>query len=235
MASSVVVAAPDAFAGTAARTIAEIIAAAITRGGRCALALCGGSTPIPIYRALTTIPIRWQDVAIYFGDERAIGPDDPASNFGMARHTLLDHVPILPGSVHRMEAERIDHDAAAREYGALLPDRLDLLLLGVGPDGHTASLFPGSRALAETTRRVLAVASPPLPLLPQLRRMTITPPVIAAAREIVVMATGADKADLLARILEGPEQPTKLPAQLARRGTWILDQAAAGHLPQRDT
>ncbi len=235
MAPSVVVTAPDAFAGTAARTIAAIIAAAIAARGRCELALCGGSTPVPIYDALTTIPIRWQNVAIYFGDERAVAPDDPASNFAMARRTLLDHVPILPRSVHRMEAERIDSSAAAREYGALLPDRLDLLLLGVGPDGHTASLFPGSPALAETTRRVLAVASPPLPLQPQLRRMTITPPVIAAAREIVVMATGGDKADLLARILEGPEQPTRLPAQLARRGTWMLDQAAAGHLQPRDT
>ncbi len=235
MASSVVIAAPDAFAGTAARTIAEIIDAAITARGCCALALCGGMTPVPIYHALTTIAIRWQDVAIYFGDERAIGPDDPASNFGMARRTLLDHVPIPPRSAHRMEAERIDYDAAAREYAALLPDRLDLLLLGVGADGHTASLFPGSPALAETTRRVLAVPSPPLPLQPQLRRMTITPPVIAAACETVVMVAGADKADLLARILEGPEQPTKLPAQLARRGTWILDQAAAGHLQPRDT
>jgi 6-phosphogluconolactonase len=234
MVPTVIVATSDAFISTAARTVADAIGAAIAARGSCALALCGGNTPVPVYRELASRDVRWADVAVYVGDERAVPPDDPASNVGMARRSLLDHVPIPSRSVHRMEAERIDCDAAAREYDALLPDRLDLLLLGIGPDGHTASLFPDSPALAETTRRVVAVASPPLPLQPQLRRMTITPLVIAAAREIVVIVTGAEKAALLARVLEGPQQPTKLPAQLARYGTWILDQAAAGHLQQRD-
>ncbi len=114
------------------------------------------------------------------------------------------------------------------------PPQLDLLLLGVGPDGHTASLFPQSPALLERVHRVVPAAPPPLPLQPQLRRMTITPPAIAAARQIVIMVTGADKAKLVARILEGPDQPTTLPAQLARGGTWVLDPAAAGQLQRRD-
>lgn len=235
MAPSVVVAAADTFAGTAARMIADSIDEAIAAGGECALALCGGSTPVPVYQELAARAIRWADVAIYFGDERAVPPAHPDSNFGMARHALLDRVAIPAPRIHRMEAERDDVDAAATEYDRLLPARLDLLLLGVGPDGHTASLFPNSPALGETNRRVLAVASPPPPLQPQVRRMTITPAVIAAARRVVVLVRGGEKARLLQRILEGPEQPITLPAQLARRGTWIIDQAAAGQLQRRDS
>jgi 6-phosphogluconolactonase len=116
----------------------------------------------------------------------------------------------------------------------LLPPRLDILLLGVGPDGHTASLFPGSPALLETDRRVVAVPGPPPPIQPQVARMTITPPVIGAARHVAVLVSGIAKAALLARILEGPSDPITLPAQFARRGTWILDRAAAGQLHRRD-
>jgi 6-phosphogluconolactonase len=235
MVSSVVVAASDSFASTAAGAIEAGINEAIAARGRCTLALCGGNTPVAAYQELAARAIRWADLSIYFGDERAVPPEDPASNFGMARGALLGHLTVPPQSVHRMEAERIDRDAAAREYGALLPDRLDLLLLGIGPDGHTASLFPHTPALHEATRRVLAVASPRLPLQPQVPRMTITPSVISAARRVMVLVSGADKAALLARILEGPYQPDTLPAQLARAGTWILDRAAAGQLPRRDT
>ena len=235
MAPSVVVVASATFAGTAARMITAGIDAAIAARGECGLALCGGSTPVPVYQALAASAIRWLDVAIYFGDERAVPPGHPDSNFRMAREALLDRVAIPVQRIHRMAAERQDVEAAATEYDRLLPPRLDLLLLGVGPDGHTASLFPNSSALLEVNRRVLAVASPPPPLQPQVRRMTITPSVIAAARQVLVMVAGADKATLLARILEGPDQPNTLPAQLARSGTWVLDQAAAGHLQQWDT
>jgi 6-phosphogluconolactonase len=235
MAPTVVVALSDRFAGTAARMIANRIDEAIVVRGACAFALCGGGTPVPVYQELAAMPIRWATVAIYFGDERAVPPAEPDSNFGMARHALLDRVAIPAQCVHRMEAERDDVDAAAAEYDRVLPPRLDLLLLGVGPDGHTASLFPNSPALRETRRRVLAVASPPPPLEPQLRRMTITPSVIAAARHVIVLVRGSDKAALLQRILEGPDQPIKLPAQLALRGTWVVDQAAAGQLRRRDT
>ena len=235
MAPSVIVVASETFAGTAARMIMAGIAAAIAARGECGLALCGGSTPVLVYQTLAASAIRWANVAIYFGDERAVPPGHPDSNFRMAREALLDRVAIPVQRIHRMAAERQDVDAAATEYDRLLPPRLDLLLLGVGPDGHTASLFPNSSALLEVNRRVLAVAAPPPPLQPQVRRMTITPSVIAAARQVLVMVAGADKAALLARILEGPDQPNTLPAQLARSGTWVLDQAAAGHLQQRDT
>jgi 6-phosphogluconolactonase len=213
--------------------IADRIGGAIMARGECTLALCGGSTPVPIFESLIGAQVRWHDVAIYFGDERAVPPDDVASNFRMARQALLDHVPVRRDRIHRMKADAPDRDGAARDYERLLPLQLDLLLLGVGPDGHTASLFPGSPALSATVRRVLAVASPPPPVQPQVDRMTITPAAIEAAREIVVMVAGADKAAVLARILDGPVQPTVLPAQLARRGAWILDQAAAGQLQRR--
>jgi 6-phosphogluconolactonase len=230
-----VVAASETFAGTAARLIADMIASAVAARGTCSVALCGGNTPVPVYQDLAAQSVRWDNVAIYFGDERAVPPDHPDSNFGMARRTLFSQAGIAAQQIHRMEAERSDIDAAAAEYDHQLPPRLDLLLLGVGPDGHTASLFPSSPALLERVHRVAAVAPPPPPLQPQLRRMTLTPPAIAAARQIVIMVTGADKAELLARILEGPDQPTTLPAQLARGGTWVLDPAAAGQLQRRDT
>jgi 6-phosphogluconolactonase len=171
---------------------------------------------------------------VFFGDERAVPRDDPDSNFGMACRSLLDHVSIRGDRVHRMEADCPDRAVAAEEYDRLLPPRLDILLLGVGPDGHTASLFPGSPALLETDRRVVAVPGPPPPIQPQVARMTITPPVIGAARNVAVLVSGIAKAALLARILEGPSDPITLPAQFARRGTWILDRAAAGQLHRRD-
>lgn len=125
-----------------------------------------------------------------------------------------------------MEAERPDREAAALEYDRSLPERLDILLLGMGADGHTASLFPGSAALDQRDRRVLAVRGPK----PPAERLTITPPVIEAASEVGVIAAGADKAEMAARAIEGPLDPQALPVQLARRGVWFLDQAAASRL-----
>jgi 6-phosphogluconolactonase/glucosamine-6-phosphate isomerase/deaminase len=128
-----------------------------------------------------------------------------------------------------MEAERADRDQAAREYERLLAAPLDVLVLGIGQDGHTASLFPGSSALAERRRLVLPVLgtkSPP-------ERLTITPPVIESARRVAVIASGADKAAMVARSVEGPWAPEDVPAQLARRGHWFLDRAAAARLTER--
>ncbi len=198
--------------------------------GRCAIAFAGGTTPRPVYALLAGPPlaqqIAWSKVDVYFGDERAVPPGDPDSNYGMVKAALLDHVPIPPGQVHRMEAEGGDLDAEALAYERLLPEALDVLVLGLGPDGHTASIFPGSDALRETRRRVMAVVGPKSPP----RRLTITPPVIEAARAIVVIATGAEKARVVARTLDGPELPRELPIQYARRGAWFLDRAAAGLL-----
>ncbi len=218
--------APAEYAARAARVIGALIVDAIQRRGRCALALAGGSTPLPVYRVLAgpafTPAIPWPQVHVYFGDERAVPPDDPASNFGAARAALLDLVPIPAAQVHRMEGERADREAAARAYEALLPDRLDLILLGIGPDGHTASLFPGSGALDETGRRVVPVTGPK----PPSERLSITPPVLAAAREVVVLVTGADKAGVVARVLDGVGPVAELPVRVVKDRVWLLDRAA---------
>jgi 6-phosphogluconolactonase len=214
--------------------VAEWIAAAmetdIRERGHCAVALAGGATPQPVYGRLARDPlagrIRWGDVEIFFGDERAVPPDDPASNYRMAMVTLLGRVPIPAEQVHRLEAERTDRDAAARAYERLLPDRLDVLLLGMGADGHTASLFPGAAALDERARRVVPVTGPTAPR----ERLTITPPVIAAARRVAVLVAGADKAATVGRALQGPVRPRDLPVQLALGGTWFLDREAGARV-----
>jgi 6-phosphogluconolactonase len=142
----------------------------------------------------------------------------------MAREALIAPARIPAENVHRMEADAADLDQAAARYAALLPPALDVLILGVGPDGHTASLFPGSPALEEKTRLVVPVRAPK----PPERRLTITPPVMAAARRIVVLAAGSDKAGAVRRALQGGEPPEQVPARLARDGVWFLDRAAAG-------
>lgn len=217
-------------AEVAAEWIAAMLETDIRDRGRCAVALSGGETARPVYERLARDPfaprIPWGNVDVFFGDERAVPPADPASNYGMAAAALLERVPIPPGRIHRMEADRADREAAARDYERILPGRLDLLLLGMGPDGHTASLFPGSPALEERTRRVIPVVGPRAPT----ERLTITPPVIEAARSIAVLVTGAGKAEMVARALRGPVTPRKLPVQLALGGTWFLDRDAAAGL-----
>jgi 6-phosphogluconolactonase len=206
------------------------VVAAVAERGSCALALSGGQTPEPVYRQLASLSsIDWQRVAVFFADERGVPPDHADSNYRMVHLALLSRVPIPSSNVHRMEAERPDRDAAAREYERLLPARLDVLLLGMGADGHTASLFPGSAAVEERHRLVLPVLGPK----PPAQRLTITPPVIEAARKVAVLATGADKAAMVERALAGPLAPKAVPAQLARRGVWFLDRAAAAQLAAR--
>ncbi|MES1259988.1 MAG: 6-phosphogluconolactonase [Gemmatimonadota bacterium] len=232
---TVIVVAPDSFAETAATAIADFVNSTIASQGACSVALCGGTTPAPVYRALTHHSVDWSKVSIWFGDERAVPPISPDSNFAMACASLMDFVAIPGVRIHRMPAERPDIDSAAQEYGETLPPSFDLLLLGMGPDGHTASLFPGSPALSERERRVVAVPSPTPPLQPQVARMTITPVVIEAARHVIVMVRGSDKAAILRQVLDGPEQPVMLPAQLARGGTWIVDRAAGAQLQARNS
>lgn len=215
------------FAATAADAIASLLTDAIAEREEARVALAGGSTPRPIYDRLgRRKDVSWTKLHVYFGDERAVPPDDPASNYQMAYETLLRHVPIPPGQVHRMEAERENLEAAAADYARLLPSRLDLVLLGIGEDGHTASLFPGSAASAEREETVLAVDGPK----PPPKRLTITPEVITSARATLLMAAGGDKAAAVARALEGPYDPAACPAQFARGGIWILDRLAAVRL-----
>jgi 6-phosphogluconolactonase len=165
-------------------------------------------------------------VELFFGDERAVPPSDARSNFHMAYETLLRHVAIPPAGIHRMEAEHPDLEAAARAYDALLPERLDVLLLGIGEDGHTASLFPGADSLDVRDRRVVPAVSP----VPPTNRLTITPPVIAGARRVLVIAAGSGKAAPVARALDAATDPREIPARLAREATWLLDDAAASCL-----
>jgi 6-phosphogluconolactonase len=230
MTELIVVSQPEELARQAAGWLDLEVSSAITERGSCTLGLAGGRTPGPVYRELASgSNIDWQQVDVFFGDERAVPPDHPESNYRMVHVALLSRVPIPPRQVHRMEAERADREAAAREYERALPPRLDVLVLGMGADGHTVSLFPGSAALDERRRLVVPVVGPK----PPSERLTITPPVIAAARKVAVIATGDDKAAMVARAIEGPLEPKAVPAQLARRGVWFLDQAAAARLTAR--
>lgn len=218
----------DAWAEGAGVHIADALARAAKGGERVTLALAGGSTPAPVYRWLAQAgDVPWDRVEVFFGDERCVPPDHPESNYRMARETLLEPLGIAPERVHRMKGEMEDSDAAASEYARLLPERLTVLLLGIGSDGHTASLFPGAPTLHETERRVVP-ARAPSGKVPA--RLTVTPPVVDAADRIYVLARGSRKADAVARALEGAWEPDQCPAQLARRGVWILDRDAASSL-----
>jgi 6-phosphogluconolactonase len=207
------------------------------------VALAGGSTPRPVYHLLAASPYReridWLQVQYYWGDERNVGPDSPESNYRMAKETLLDHVPVQPEQVHRMRGELAASEAAA-EYEQVLArtfglapgafPRFDLILLGMGPDGHTASLFPQTSALAIRDRMVVANLVPKLAT----ERITLTVPTLNAAAAIVFLVAGTDKADALAAVLQGPEQPEEYPSQLIAPAngtlTWMVDRAAAAKL-----
>jgi len=206
-------------ASLAAGLLADWCARAVAARGRCHLALAGGTTPRPVYALLAGPPLRdrvdWTRVEFYFGDERKVPQDHLDSNFRMACETLLDPLGMDPARVHRMEVERAD---AAARYEALLPERLDVLVLGIGADGHTASLFPGDPAVLETERRVLAVTGPK----PPPERLTITAPVIRAARRRLVLASGRAKARAIQRALHDDPDPLSTPAVLARQGVWLL-------------
>src|SRR5688572_4205602 len=156
-----------AMARLAAQWLADEVRLGATLRGACALCLAGGSTPRPVYEALAEPPLQgaipWDRVQVFFGDERAVPPDHPDSNFRMVSEALIQRVDIPARSVHRMKGEADDLERAADDYAALLPDALDVLVLGIGPDGHTASLFPGSTALREAKRRVVPARAPKPP------------------------------------------------------------------------
>lgn len=230
MTSVFVAPASDQLVRASAEWLEVEIRNAIAARGSCALALAGGRTPEPVYRELAASRrLDWSRLDIYFSDERAVPTDHPESNYGMVHRALIAPAGVRPERVHRMDAERADRDQAARDYERVLASPLDVLVLGIGQDGHTASLFPGSDALDERRRLVLPVVG----TKPPPERMTITPPVIESARKVAVIATGADKAAMVARSLEGSWAPRDVPAQLARRGQWFLDRAAAAQLTER--
>lgn len=229
-------------ARAAAAAVAAAAREAVVERGRFTLVLAGGDTPKRLYERLAADPgIDWLRVEFFWGDERPVPPDHPESNFGMARAALLEPLGIDPNRVHRIEAERGDLDAVAREYQEELarvtgsarggpPPRLDLVLLGIGADGHTASLFPYTAALSESRRWVVANDVPRL----STRRITVTFPLIEQARAVLVSVSGESKAAILAEVLEGPRDPERLPAQRIRaragRVDYFVDVSAASHL-----
>ena len=229
---------PEELAEAAAREFAARAEEAIEERGRFAAVLAGGSTPKATYRILArdyADGIDWSKVHVFFGDERTVPPDHEDSNYRMAREALLDNVPV--GSVHRMQGE-LPPDEAAEAYEAELRDffgpeelpRFDLILLGIGGDGHTASLFPETSALEVHDR--LVVANPVLKL--ETTRITLTVPVINAARAVYFLVAGEDKAGALKQILEADPDPREYPASLIQpQGgpKWMLDQSAASDLP----
>ncbi len=205
--------------------------------GRCSLVLSGGNTPRTLYGLLASKfrdQIPWAQVHVFWGDERYVSPGDPESNYRMAKETLLDRVPCPAGNVHPMPTHFPSPDAAARDYEKTLRTyfgtnwpHFDLSFLGIGEDGHTASLFPGSPALGEQTRWVVAVETPANPPV----RLTLTLPALTRAASIYVLVTGSKKGSTLHHVLAGPPDPNTYPAAGVRltEGTliWWVDRAAA--------
>ncbi len=234
----------DAVLDAAVEIVVREADAHIARGGRFTLVLAGGSTPQGLYQRLASAPHRdridWTRVHLFWGDERCVPPTDAASNYRMAREAFIDHVPIPPAQVHRIRGEE-EPEAEAARYDTLLrvalnvpgtsrPGAFDLVLLGLGTDGHTASLFPGKTAPHESARRVVAE------YVDDARgwRVTLTPVALNAAHAVVFVVTGADKSVALAAVLEGPLAPDALPAQRIATGAadvrWLVDRAAASRL-----
>lgn len=222
-------AASELFVGAVERTREE--------GGRCTIALAGGNTPREVYQKLATDPFKrridWRKLHLFWGDERTVPPGHADSNFGMARAAMLAQVPIPQANVHRIKGE-ISPMQAANEYEAELqrafksqPIEFDLVLLGIGEDGHTASLFPGTDALTEATKPVTAVYVPKFDKW----RVTLTFPVINQAREVAFLIAGKSKAQIVADILELNQPEAKWPASMVQpeEGVlhWLLDAEAA--------
>ena len=236
----------------AAEEFAARIEAAAGARGVALLALSGGSTPRGLHALLAdeAAPFRarvpWTRLHVFWGDERPVPPDHPDSNYRMAHDTLLGRVPIPPAHVHRIAGEDPDPARAAERYAQELREvfaahgrleegwpRFDLVILGMGADGHTASLFPGTDAIHETIRLVVA------PWVEKLHghRITLTPPVLNRADRVLFLVTGGDKAESLAAVLEGPSRPDVYPSQIvhpvAGPPVWLVDRAAASRLGAR--
>jgi 6-phosphogluconolactonase len=224
----------------AAERIVKAFNAAVDESRLFSLFLSGGSTPKALFERLASDDYRkridWRSVQIFFGDERCVPPQSALSNYSMAKASLLDRVPIAAKNVFRMKGE-LDPEAAAKEYGQMLRDQFqdegpDVLLLGMGDDGHTASLFPGTTALAETHHRCVA-NHVPHDYIPQGTnwRITLTYPFINRARQVLILVTGASKASRLKEVLEGERDLARLPIQGVEpvgELHWLLDSHAAG-------
>ncbi|MFQ5851087.1 MAG: 6-phosphogluconolactonase [Candidatus Binatia bacterium] len=230
----------------AATLFVRFVGNAMSARGRFIVALSGGSTPRGVYRLLAKPPLRervpWPGVHLFWGDERCIPPTHRESNYRMAEETLISRIPIPGQNVHRVPAEQAPHQAACayeqtiRETFSLTGEALpcfDLIFLGMGPDGHTASLFPGTAGLQENRRLVIAHCVKKL----KDWRVTFTPMVLNHAAHVIFLVSGADKAATLREVIRGLYQPDQLPAQLIRpaNGTllWLVDEDAASLLHTR--
>ncbi len=221
----------DAFAAAAARGFVDAALAAIATRGRFVVALTGGSSPLPIHAALATSfrdRVQWDLVDVVFGDERAVAPDHALSNYRAAHESLLQHV---PARVFRMEGERSDLAAAARDYEKQLLDlcggELDLMFVGIGADAHILSLFPGSPHLRSAA---LVEASIEPPMNPAVSRLTMTPVAVTRARQVIAIATGASKRPAIEKLLHEPTDEAGVPAHVLRRASdarLIVDRAAS--------
>lgn len=220
---------PQELARRAAEYFVARSAEAVARKGFFTVALSGGSTPKALYQLLaesfqTQVP--WSRTHFFWSDERHVPPDHPDSNYRMTNEAMLSHVPVPEGNVHRIHGENPDAAEAAREYEQTV-QQLDLILLGLGPDGHTASIFPGSEVLHETARLVAA------PWVEKLNtyRITMTLPLLNSGASVLFLVSGAEKAEIVKEVIEGPR---KYPAQFVQPANgqllWMLDEDAASFL-----
>jgi 6-phosphogluconolactonase len=236
----------DAASAALSRRLLASARSAVRRHGRFSMVISGGKTPAGLYERWGTTDRRrfpWARTEVFFADERCVPPTAAESNFGAAWHAFLSRVPIPRHRIHRLRGELKPPSLAARRYARLVgpvgvvasppTPRFDVVLLGIGPDGHTASLFPGSPAVQEARRAVVDVARSGLaPFVP---RLTLTPPALSAAREVYFLVAGTDKADAVAGIFRAkPSGDLRFPASLVRppeESVWFLDRDAAELLP----
>ncbi len=232
----------DTLSREAADYIVRLANEAIVSHGRFTIALSGGTTPRKLYGMLGDEPYRsqidWSLVDIFWSDERCVPPDSEESNYWLAQQVLLGKVPVPASHIHRMPADAPDRDAASQSYTDEMRrvfattgiPSFDLLQLGMGPEGHTASLFPHQASLHEQQRLVMPVSVPK----PPPPRLTFTPPILNAARNVLFLVTGDDKADAVHAVLEGSYNPDVYPAQIVRpphgEVLWMLDTKAASKL-----
>ena len=235
----------ETIAKRVAQEFVQAATSAVSEKGSFSVALSGGSTPKALYSILANdaavrAQVPWDKMSVYFGDERSVGPDHPDSNFRMAAETMLSKVPLKGDQVFRIKGEYKDTEKAAQEYEQALRSsfkiavgkfpRFDLVLLGMGNEGHTASLFPGTKALHESKRLVVRNWVGKL----YTERITLTAPAMNNAARVIFMVTGADKALALKGVLEGPNEPDQLPAQMIQPSNgkllWLVDTIAGGML-----
>ncbi|OIN96673.1 MAG: 6-phosphogluconolactonase [Anaerolineae bacterium CG1_02_58_13] len=232
----------DELSRAAAELFVTLAVQSIRERGRFLVALSGGSTPMALYRLLAREPIDWTRIHVFWGDERLVPPEDPENSYGQAWEALLKHIPIPTENIHRVASE-LDPVAAARDYASILREfaappldwpRFDLVLLGLGEDGHTASLFPGSPV--DATEPVIAVTAQyqgrPA------RRVTLTPPVFNAARQVIFLVTGANKAVTLKGVFSDYNSSEQIPAKRIQPAdgqvTWLVDKAAGKEIKPSD-